>query len=42
MKLGQPNQACKAYAELEDVYAGNIRGPLKSALPGAKSEAKCS
>lgn len=42
MKLGQPSQACKAYAELEEVYSGNLRSPLKSALPGAKSEAKCS
>jgi TolA-binding protein len=42
MKLGQPSQACKAYAELEDVYSGQIRAPLKAALPGAKSEAKCS
>lgn len=42
MKLGQPSQACKAYAELEDVYASQIRAPLKAALPGAKSEAKCS
>jgi TolA-binding protein len=42
MKLGQPGQACKAYAELETVYAGNIRAPLKAALPGAKAQAKCS
>jgi TolA-binding protein len=42
MKLGQPGQACKAYSELEDVYAGNLRAPLKAALPGAKAEAKCS
>jgi len=42
MKLGQPGQACKAYAELETVYAGQIRGPLKAALPNAKAEAKCS
>lgn len=42
MKLGQPGQACKAYAELETVYAGSVRAPLKAALPGAKSEAKCS
>lgn len=41
MKLGQPGQACKAYAELEEVYSGNVRAPLKSALPGAKAEAKC-
>jgi TolA-binding protein len=42
MKLGQPGQACKAYAELEDVYAANLRAPLKAALPNAKAEAKCS
>jgi TolA-binding protein len=42
MKLGQPTQACKAYSELEEVYSGNIRAPLKAALPSAKSEARCS
>ena len=42
IKLGQPSQACKAFEELEEVYAGNVRAPLKSALPGAKAEAKCS
>jgi TolA-binding protein len=42
VKLGQPSQACKAYAELEDVYAGSVRAPLKAALSGAKAEAKCS
>jgi TolA-binding protein len=42
MKLGQSGQACKAYAELEEVYSANVRGPLKAALPGAKAEAKCS
>jgi len=41
MKLGQPGQACKAYEELEEVYAGSVRAPLKAALPGAKAEAKC-
>jgi TolA-binding protein len=41
MKLGQPGQACKAYEELEDVYAANLRAPLKAALPGAKAAAKC-
>jgi len=41
VKLGQPSQACKAYAELETVYSGTLRAPLKAALPGAKSEAKC-
>jgi TolA-binding protein len=42
IKLGQAGQACKAYEELEEVYSGNIRAPLKAALPGAKAEAKCS
>ena len=42
MKLGQAGQACKAYAELEEVYRGQVRAPLKSALAGAKAEAKCS
>lgn len=41
MKLGQPGQACKAYAELEDVYGSNMRGELKRLLPTAKSEARC-
>ena len=41
MKLGQPGQACKAYAELETVYAEQLRAPLKAALPAAKAEAKC-
>ena len=42
MKLGQPGQACKAYAELETVYDGTLRAPLKAALPGAKTAARCS
>ena len=41
MKLGQPGQACKAYAELEDVYGSSLRAPLRSQLGVAKSEAKC-
>ena len=41
MKLNQPTQACKAYAELETVYAGRIRAPLAASLPAAKAEAKC-
>ena len=28
VKLGQPGQACKAYSELEEVYAGNVRAPI--------------
>ena len=42
MKLGQPGQACKAYAELEGVYGSSMRGELKTLLPKAKSEASCS
>lgn len=42
MKLGQPGQACKAYAELEDVYGKTIRPDLKKLLPAAKAEAQCS
>ena len=37
MKLGQPGQACKAYAELEDVYGTSLRAPLRAQLGGAKS-----
>ncbi len=40
-KLGQPTQACKAYTELETVYAGRVRAPLAASLPAAKAEAKC-
>ncbi len=41
MKLGQPGQACKAYAELEDVYGATLRAPLRKDLGAAKSAAKC-
>lgn len=41
MKLGQAGQACKAYAELEGVYAGSIRPQLAAMIPAAKSQAKC-
>lgn len=41
MKLGQPGQACKAYAELESVYGSSIRADLKKQLPPAKSQAQC-
>ena len=41
MALGQAEQACKAYAELEAVYGDGMRGALKAELPGAKAEAKC-
>ena len=42
VKLGQAGQACKAYKELEEVYGSSVRAPLKSSLPNAKAEAKCS
>ncbi|WP_310468854.1 tetratricopeptide repeat protein [Sphingomonas sp.] len=41
IKLGQPGQACKAYAELEEVYGASMRGELRTLLPSAKAEAKC-
>jgi TolA-binding protein len=41
MKLGQAAQACKAYAELENVYGTNIRPALRNLLPAARAEAKC-
>ncbi len=40
-KLGQPGQACKAYAELENVYGASMRADLVRQLPGAKAAAKC-
>ena len=42
LMLRQPSQACKAYAELENVYGGSMRAELRRLLPAAKSEAKCS
>jgi TolA-binding protein len=42
MKLGQPGQACKAYAELTSVYAGKIRPELQKLVPAARSQAQCS
>ena len=41
VKLNQAGQACKAYAELEEVYGASLRAPLKASLPAAKSQAKC-
>jgi TolA-binding protein len=41
MKLDQPGQACKAYAELEAVYGPTMRAELQKMLPAAKAEAKC-
>ncbi|MEO7814846.1 MAG: tetratricopeptide repeat protein [Sphingomicrobium sp.] len=41
MKLGQPAQACKAYAELENTYGTTIRPALRTLLPAARAAAKC-
>jgi len=42
MRLNQPTQACKAYAELESVYGSSVRAELQRLLPAAKSAAQCS
>jgi TolA-binding protein len=42
MKLGQPGQACKAYAELESVYGSSMRADLKKLVAPAKAQAQCS
>lgn len=41
MKLGQPGQACKAYAELDAVYGAKIRPDLKKLEADAKAQAQC-
>lgn len=41
MKLGQPAQACKAYAELESVYGTKVRPDIRSMLPKARADANC-
>ena len=42
MQLKQPEQACKAYEELEAVYGSTMRDELKRLLPPAKAAARCS
>jgi len=42
MKLGQPGQACKAYAELDAVYGASIRPDLKKLEADGKTQAQCS
>jgi TolA-binding protein len=42
MKLGQPAQACKAYAELDAVYGAKIRPDLKKLENDGKAQAQCS
>jgi len=41
MKLGQTSQACKAYAELDDIYGAKMRADLKKLATEAKAEARC-
>lgn len=41
MGLKQPTQACKAYAELEQVYGDKLRADLKALIPPAKAKAGC-
>jgi TolA-binding protein len=41
MALKQPGQACKAYAELEDVYGASVRPDLRSLVNEAKAAARC-
>ena len=41
MKLGQPNQACKAYSELDAVYGSKVRTDLRKQVDQAKTEANC-
>jgi TolA-binding protein len=41
MKLGQPGQACKAYAELDAVYGAKLRPDLKKLEADAKGQAQC-
>ena len=42
LKLGQPSQACKAYAELDAVYGSSVRADLKKLEADAKAQAQCS
>jgi TolA-binding protein len=42
VKLGQPSQACKAYAELDAVYGSKVRADLRKQVDQAKTAAQCS
>ena len=42
MKLGQPGQACKAYAEMDAVYGAKIRPDLRKLETDGKAQAQCS
>ena len=41
MKLGQPGQACKAYAEFDAIYGAKARTDLKKQVADAKAQAQC-
>lgn len=41
MKLGQPGQACKAYAELDAVYGAKVRPDLRKLEAEGKTQAQC-
>lgn len=41
MKLGQPGQACKAYAEMDAVYGAKIRADVKKLETDGKAQAQC-
>ncbi len=41
MKLGQPVQACNAFAELDEVYGAKVRPELKKLQTEAKQQAQC-
>ena len=41
MSLGQPAQACNAYAELDEVYGAKVRPELKKLQVEAKQKAQC-
>ena len=42
VKLGQPSQACKAYAELDAVYSSKVRADLRKQVDQAKTASQCS
>ena len=41
VKLNQASQACKAYAELTDVYGTTLRPALAAMVPAARAQAGC-
>jgi len=41
MKLGQPGQACRAYAEFDAIYGAKARADLKKQVADAKAQAQC-